>query len=238
MRPAHARQTQQSIFIDGRSIGGVRQLLSWNTSYVSHLGDSQAVLLDTITYSPDTDMPIVTTYVHHLASMLATADPNVFGLLACHGVVKVANEQAGVFQLQIVFAILPGLFISRTLRDLLLEGAIYSLDQRFWLAKNPARSVSFVHTYGFVHKNIGPDRNDCGVSKPFVGSWTFFSRPKYTNIVIFCLRCLDPEETNLLGTPAELQDQDGVVVGVRYIEKVISIAQSKGEVSLTNCRNR
>ena len=60
--------------------------------------------------------------------------------------------------------------------------------------------------------------------------------PKYTNIVISCLRCLDSEETNLFGTPAELQDQDGVVVGVWYIETVISIDQSKWEVSLTNCR--
>lgn len=94
MRPADARQTQQSIFIYGRSIGGVRQPLSWNTSYVSHLGDNQAALLDTITYSPGTDMPIVTTYVRHLARVLATADPKVFGLLACHGVVKIASEQA------------------------------------------------------------------------------------------------------------------------------------------------
>lgn len=66
-------------------------------------------------------MPIVTTYFRDLARVLANADPKVFGLLACHGVVKVANEQAGVFQFQFVFTIPPGLFIPRTLRDLLLE---------------------------------------------------------------------------------------------------------------------
>lgn len=329
-RPVDARQLQQSIFIDGRSIGGVRQPLSWNTTYVSHLGNDQAVLLDTITYPPDADMSIATTHVRDLARVLSNADPKVFGLLACHGVVKVVNAQAEGFQFQFVFAIPPGLYAPRTLREILLQGATYPLDQRFQLAKDLARSVAFVHTYGFVHKNIRPDtivvfqdhpsvlghsflvgferfrpaaagshlRGDprwetnlyrhprrqgplpedmynmqhdiysLGVCLLELGLWSSFvcsngesiypgpelvtvgmvvigeqkdeafvtkkklvsmasdrlpglMGPKYTNIVISCLRCLDPEETNLFGTPAELQDQDGIVVGVRYIESVI-----------------
>lgn len=328
MRPENARQMQQSIFIDGRSIGGVRQHLSWNTTYVSHLSNDQAVLLDTITYPPDTSVSIATTHVRDLARVLANAEPKVFGLLACHGVVKVANEQADGFRFQFVFAIPPDLYNPRTLRDLFLQGATYPLDQRFQLAKELARSVTFVHTYGFVHKNIRPDtvvvfqdhssalghsflvgferfrpaaagshlRGDprwdtnlyrhprrqgslpedtyimqhdiysLGVCLLELGLWSSFvcsnsesiylgpelvnaglvvgkdpfaikhklvsmasdrlpglMGPRYTNIVISCLRCLDPEETNLFGTTAELEDQDGIVVGVQYIEKVIAM---------------
>jgi hypothetical protein len=47
--------------------------------------------------------------------------------------------------------------------------------------------------------------------------------PKYTNIVISWLRCLDPEESNSFGTTAELADQDRAFVGVRYIERVIAM---------------
>jgi serine/threonine protein kinase len=329
MRPADTRRMRQSIFIDGRSIEGVRQHLSWCTIYVSHMRDGQSVLLDTITYPPDTIMSIATTHVRDLARVLANADAEVFGLLACHGIVKIANEQAEIFQFQFVFAIPPGLFNPRTLRDLLLQGATYPLDQRFQLAKKLARSVTFVHTYGFVHKNIRPDtivvfqnhwsvlghsflvgferfrpavagshlRGDSrwetnlyrhprrqgslpedtyimqhdiyslGVCLLELGLWSSFVCPngesmelglelieagvmigtddafaikrklvsmasdrlpglmgsRYTNIVISCLRCLDPEETNLFGTTTELEDQDGIVVGVQYIEKVVVV---------------
>ncbi|QGA19453.1 hypothetical protein EYB26_007142 [Talaromyces marneffei] len=329
MRPTDTYLMRKSIFIDGRSIEGLRQHLSLYTTYVSHMHDGQAVLIDTITYPPGTNMSTAIIHVRDLAIVLSNADPEVFGLLACHGVVAIANEQAESSQFQFVFAIPPGLFNPRTLRDLLLHGATYPLDQRFQLAKKLARSVTFVHTYGFVHKNIRPDtivvfqdhssvlghsflvgferfrpaaagsqlqgdprwetnlyrhprrqgsrpedtyimQHDIyslGVCLLEFGLWSSFvcpngesmgpgpelvqagvmigtddafsikrklvsmasdrlpglMGPRYTNIVISCLRCLDPEETNLFGTTAELEDQDGIVVGVRYIEKVIAI---------------
>lgn len=41
----------------------------------------------------------------------------------------------------------------------------------------------------------------------------------YRNVVLACLTCLD-KENNLFGDEAEFTDQDGIIVGVRYIEKV------------------
>jgi len=41
----------------------------------------------------------------------------------------------------------------------------------------------------------------------------------YTNVVINCLTCLD-EENQDFGNQAEFEDDDGVLIGVRYIEKV------------------
>ncbi len=42
---------------------------------------------------------------------------------------------------------------------------------------------------------------------------------KYTDIVITCLTCLD-QTGNKFGTEADYYDKDGILVGVRYIEKV------------------
>lgn len=44
----------------------------------------------------------------------------------------------------------------------------------------------------------------------------------YTNIVISCLTCLD-KNNEAFGDEREFEDEDGILVGVRYIEKVISL---------------
>ena len=43
--------------------------------------------------------------------------------------------------------------------------------------------------------------------------------PKYAEVVETCLTCLDPDNANF-GDEQELLDEDGILVGVRYIEKV------------------
>jgi serine/threonine protein kinase len=46
----------------------------------------------------------------------------------------------------------------RSLRDVLLdEGSVHSLSERFRLASELAKAVSFVHVFGFVHKNVRPE---------------------------------------------------------------------------------
>ena len=44
----------------------------------------------------------------------------------------------------------------------------------------------------------------------------------YTDVVVSCLTCLDKNNEGF-GDEKEFEDQDGVLVGVRYIEKVISL---------------
>jgi hypothetical protein len=43
----------------------------------------------------------------------------------------------------------------------------------------------------------------------------------YTDIVLACLNCLDPGNEGF-GSEKELADEDGIVVGLRFIEKVLS----------------
>jgi len=44
---------------------------------------------------------------------------------------------------------------------------------------------------------------------------------RYTDIVLQCLRCLDPSGVNEKEGEANWTDEDGVVIGVRYIENVL-----------------
>jgi hypothetical protein len=42
---------------------------------------------------------------------------------------------------------------------------------------------------------------------------------RYAEVVETCLTCLDPNNPDF-GDPSEFEDEDGIRVGVRYIEKV------------------
>ncbi|KAI6778103.1 uncharacterized protein J7T54_001523 [Emericellopsis cladophorae] len=44
---------------------------------------------------------------------------------------------------------------------------------------------------------------------------------KYTNLVVACLTCLDPGNA-AFGSERELLDDDGILVGVRFVEKILS----------------
>lgn len=43
---------------------------------------------------------------------------------------------------------------------------------------------------------------------------------KYTEIVVTCLTCLDYGNTDF-GDDSEFEDEDGVLIGVRYIDKIL-----------------
>lgn len=43
---------------------------------------------------------------------------------------------------------------------------------------------------------------------------------RYASLVVSCLTYLDPEETNAFAKESDLVDEDGIVVGIAYIEKV------------------
>lgn len=265
-----------------------------------------------------------------LARRLQHDDPEKFGLLACKGF---CMDPVGL-KITLVFRVPPSPGDPRSLRDLLLNTqSPRSLSQRLDMAKDLAKSVGYVHTFGFVHKNIRPEsvlsfspadlrqrstflvgldnfrregghtervgdsfveRNlyrhpsrqgssptcnyimqhdiySLGVCLLEVGLWKSFieypeiageTKPqwssvlgipkdlnplqavrylcsdakkrlvslaqdelpqymgsKYTDIVVTCLTCLDPEN-KAFGDEKEFQDEDGIDVGVRYIEKV------------------
>lgn len=272
--------------------------------------------------------------VRELARRLQHNEPHTFGLLTCKGfVTRKTSESDGMgTNLTLVFRTPPGLSSPRSLRGLLLSTKNPgSLSNRFDIAKQLANAVSYVHTFGFVHKNIRPetilgfpssqgsafsifligfsnvrledgrtrrigdedfDKNlyrhasrqgtspeheysmqhdiySLGVCLLEIGLWRSFvdyssqdSGPKpsallnlppnpskyqlrnylsmsakerfiklartellecmgsiYSQVVETCLTCLDLENSNF-GNDTEFEDEDGIRVGVRYIEKV------------------
>ncbi|KAK7414263.1 hypothetical protein QQX98_006860 [Neonectria punicea] len=98
--------------------------------------------------------------VGDLTRKLQHDEPHTFGLLNCKGfVTELLNTDADKrAAFTMVFRIPPGLSSPRSLRDLLLNAPTPgSLSQRFEIAQELAKSVSYVHTFGFVHKNIRPE---------------------------------------------------------------------------------
>ncbi|KAL4898768.1 hypothetical protein BDV59DRAFT_9744 [Aspergillus ambiguus] len=263
--------------------------------------------------------------VRDLAKRLAHSDPHVFGMLNCKGVIRHYDDEnrksAGPSSFTIVFRTTPGLSRPRSLRGYIHDvQRPQSLSDRVRLANELARSVSYVHTFGLVHKNIRPEtvlllsggnpsgsslfligfdsfrkadgktarkgvsaweqclyqhpnrtgpiaRQDyimqhdiysLGVCLLEIGLWTSFVEydaerapypatiignefsidvlkdrllslargelrsvmgNMYSEVVVTCLTSLDPGNIDF-GDESEFQDEDGIQVGVRYIEKV------------------
>jgi hypothetical protein len=291
-------------------------------------------IVDNIPCSPEADIGTLTEDVRDLAWKLSVADPMTFGLLQSRGVVKTfVGDRRKPVAFDFVFYVPEGLKNPRSLRHILLSpDHNTSLSSRFSVARQLAQSVSYVHTYGFVHKNIRPDTilifedaskelaasfllgfekfrtakgkttrlGDCAWEKDLyrhptrqglrpeadytmqhdiyslgiclleIGVWESFvhfkheaipskllpayieedeeeykkakrvknflvelakerlpSRmgDKYTEVVVNCLTCLDTDNVDF-GDPTEFEDEDGVQIGVRYIEKVRSLVRT------------
>lgn len=48
---------------------------------------------------------------------------------------------------------------------------------------------------------------------------------RYTRLTVACLNCLNGSNDNTFGTQSELMDKDGIIVGVRYIEKASQLVE-------------
>lgn len=269
-----------------------------------------------------------------LARKLQHKDPDTFGLLSCEGFVTKSVEAPSleVSESTIIFGVPSGCSNPRSLRHCLVNNPPPdTLTHRLLLARDLAKSVGFIHTFGFVHKNVRPEsilrfetsatspqpvflvgfehfRKEEGVTQRLgdqtfegnlylhpdrqgtspqeryimqhdiyslgvvlleVGMWKSFVehvsedgsiRPtlllgappaaeglqllryvlfsaqdrflslarlelpkimgtEYARVVETCLTCLD-DNNNDFGDQSEFEDQDGIVVGARYIEKV------------------
>ena len=300
---------------------------------------SRGLILESILCPAPVNPTEFTGKVRDLARKLSLADPVTFGLLNCKGVVKQEDGTTQAFTF--VFRMPDGLSEPTSLRSMLLSGdSNHSLSDRFLIASQLAKSVCYMHTFGFVHKNVRPEnilmlkgfgepsgraylvgfehfraaegntsrlgdsaweRNfyrhphrqgeipkeayimqhdiySLGVCMLELGLWESFVEydatgtspcpssalqlslespqfhdpsllkdhllsmarsvlprrmgTKYTQVVETCLTCLDPDNKDF-GDEEEFQDADGILVGVRYIEKVGVTTIAVSKTSLT-----
>lgn len=144
-------------------------------------GASKWYLIDSISTARAADISALKRNVRQLAVKLSQADPMAFGLLSCKGVMPVRHRdpryghvQDAVAAFQMIFRVPQGMDVLRSLRTMLLKSPHgMSVTQRVRLACQLATSISYVHTFGFVHKNIRPESILCFENKLEKRSHTF-----------------------------------------------------------------
>lgn len=148
-----------SIWIDHLDL--IPSKVSHSSVEVSSLHDTEErVIIDTMVSTPESSAVQTLKGVRNLARILAEVDPVTFGLLKCRGVLRFGGSSdlsTSPMGFKFVLNIPPHLIGPQSLRNILLSGTRYPLDERLELAKKLANSVLFVHTAQFVHKNIRPE---------------------------------------------------------------------------------
>jgi hypothetical protein len=149
-----------SVFLpaDGLDSIHVSSIRYCSAEYGQRDDASSDVILDHITCPSQANVRVFKTNVRNLARKLSHADPVTFGLLSCKGVVEHRRSQDQQSSFTMVFRISREFSEPRSLRSWLLDVDVrHSLSDRFRIATQIAKSVGYVHTFGFVHKNILPE---------------------------------------------------------------------------------
>ncbi|GAB1315517.1 Protein kinase domain-containing protein [Madurella fahalii] len=156
--------------LTGLVAGSIRSVPFSTASTARRADNQQRVLLDPVTCVSRTSVSAMVRDIRSFARSLRHADPFTFGLLECKGILKEEGDGDAAAGTRDLPALPTGLaFVFRlpathphveSLRGRLLGGADRahdSLSERFVLARQMAVAVSFIHLYGFVHKNIRPE---------------------------------------------------------------------------------
>ena len=150
-----------SVFLpaDGLDATRTRRIPFASASCIQRAGSDKWVVVDCIPCAPEVDVGLATKDVRELARKLSSVDPFTFGILQCRGVVRVMEPGSGRLRsFDFIFNIPRELSSEpRSLRDYLSSNLDHTLTDRFRLAKQLAKSISYVHTLGFVHKNVRPE---------------------------------------------------------------------------------
>ncbi|KAM7195480.1 hypothetical protein V8F33_006650 [Rhypophila sp. PSN 637] len=144
-----------------------------NASLAVRKDGSRAYILSIIICPHPSKYQLVKKDTRDLVRKLQHDEPQTFGLLNCKGFVVEQippqprhnnNTNNDEHEPDVKFTVIfrhpfhGSASKPRSLRDLLLTGPRpFSLSTRFEVARELAKSVSFVHSFGFVHKNIRPE---------------------------------------------------------------------------------
>ena len=169
-----------SIFVSDSFIESQRSDVLHSSCQQAVIEGNQEVIIDLIRPDVRVRPESIIQGIRDLARVLASVDTVTFGLMSCLGVVKVFAGQDGesdpvLFGFDLVFLNPLPCRTPRSLRCILLSDvARVPLNDWFDLARQLARSVFFIHTAKFVHKNIRPETILCfqggrsSLGKPFL----------------------------------------------------------------------
>lgn len=157
LRPEPGTGEKKKVFLpDNATSGFVRVPISYSAAFLCQPPDkSQTFVLDSVPSQKGIKPDIQVADVRDLARKLNGADALSFGLLRCFGVARICSDSKTTTAYDFMFYIPSSVRSPQSLRNILIEAKPnVSLSTRFRLALQLARSVTFVHTYKFVHKGI------------------------------------------------------------------------------------
>jgi serine/threonine protein kinase len=148
-------EEKSTVFISTESFTSTATRLEHSSAEVWHsLDGEESFVVD----SPNDKSSLAT--ICALAKRLKKIEAVELGILKCSGVLKLppATDSRNNCSTRFVFPLPATLAEPQSLRALILSGNVAStLDGRFSLAKQLAKAVMFLHSTGFVHKNIRPE---------------------------------------------------------------------------------
>lgn len=171
---SHGDDSKRSIVLPpDRLLSDSNQPILFSSASTARRKDNgQRVLLDLVTCVSRPSVNSMLREMRPLVRKLRHVDPFNSGLLRCKGVIKNEGETStltapdessqtpGSASLSLVFSLPEDRQEVQGLRWCLLhwhESDFSSLSERFALAQQMVCAVSYVHSYGFVHKNIRPE---------------------------------------------------------------------------------
>lgn len=166
-----------SVFLsrDRLETARMREIPFASAKCMQRVNSDKWLVVDCIPCDPENDISLATKDIRELARKLSSVDPLVFGVLQCRGVVRVMESGGNrPSSFDFIFNIPRNLSNEpRSLRSYLSSSLNLTLTDRFELAKQIAKSISYIHTLGFVHKNVRPE-NVLGFQTDKPGSDLFF----------------------------------------------------------------
>ena len=154
------RADQPSRDISSRDFLGPRIPIANSVAAIAQFeGSNNFAIVDTMALHFLTDIGGTNRDIKGLCKALYRMDPFLFGLLRCCGVINRSRKLSfgDLLAYDLVFEIPTGLRCPpQSLRNL-LRNTRPSLNLKLEMAKHLAASVFYLHTTGFVHKNIRPE---------------------------------------------------------------------------------
>ncbi|PQE28607.1 Het-s domain protein [Rutstroemia sp. NJR-2017a WRK4] len=152
---------QKSVFLPDTGLDySTLRTIPFASAKVAQTSDmSRWFLIDSVPYDSDGDLNLQTQDVRELARKLSYTDPLNLGLLQCRGVIRVLKpDKRTLSSFDFIFRIPNGPSNEpQSLRGCLLAQANHTLTERVKIANQLAKSISYIHTLGFVHKTIRPE---------------------------------------------------------------------------------
>ncbi|TGJ80497.1 hypothetical protein E0Z10_g8266 [Xylaria hypoxylon] len=153
-----ATQSKPHVTLSHDGLKGAQEFpISFTTArIVARVGSSSLLVVERVS-CPSRTASQVKTDVGNLAKKLQNVDPDSFGLLRCKGILKHYDSANKLSAIEVVYHTPLNCQLPGTLRHHLLKQNPVSLSTIMRIAKQLVRSVHYIHTCGFVHKNIRPE---------------------------------------------------------------------------------